>query len=227
MTNIVTPGAFVLASILTSYPDSNFSDSITELLKDENIFLPLTLRIQLEDFCNNEQQIEDLRSEYISTFDQSKSLNPLYETEYGRERAMFKANELSDISGFYKAFGFELDPEAGREMFDHISVELEFYSLLLMKHLYLQECKDLEGCSIIYDGMKKFMDSHLGRFVPAILERDGVKNSIFYKDAFEWIKEIISLECSRLEIKPEIATWFSSQAEGENMCCGGTVGINK
>jgi hypothetical protein len=75
--------------------------------------------------------------------------------------------------------------------------------------------------------MKKFMDSHLGRFVPAILEREGVKSSATYSTIFKWIEKIVVEECSRIGVNPEVATWLSSQAEGENMCCGGTVAINK
>jgi nitrate reductase assembly molybdenum cofactor insertion protein NarJ len=59
---------------------------------------------------------------------------------------MFKATELSDIAGFYRAFGFEMNQEGDRDMVDHISVELEFYSLLMMKYLYLNKANDLMGC---------------------------------------------------------------------------------
>lgn len=223
----IMPGSFVLASILTSYPDSDYQKSISELLEDESISLPTELKVRLEHLVMNPSSIDDLRSEYIAIFDQAKSLNPLYETEYGRERAMFKANELSDIAGFYRAFGFEMNQEGDRDMVDHISVELEFYSLLLMKCLYLQQAQDLNGCEIVHDGMKKFMDSHLGRFVPAILERDGVKASETYSGIFAWVEEVVAAECLRIGVSPETAKWFSSQAEGENMCCGGTVAMNK
>lgn len=222
-----TPGPFVLASVLSSYPDADFQQSVNELLEDESIVLPEDLREQLQQLVANVSSVDDLRSDYIAIFDQAKSLNPLYETEYGRERAMFKANELSDIAGFYRAFGFEMSQEGDRDMVDHISVELEFYSLLLMKHIYLQGIEDRDGCEVVYDGMRKFMDSHLGRFVPAILERDGVKSSDSYRSIFKWVEEIVIRECSRIGVRPETAKWFASQIEGENMCCGGTVAINK
>lgn len=215
-------GSFVLASILTGYPDTNFRSSIVELQKDESIELSENLKERLRGLADDEQSIDDLRSEYIAIFDQSKSLNPLYETEYGRERAMFKAKELSDIAGFYQAFGFELDPDANREMIDHISVELEFYSLLLMKYLYLQDTGDVEGRDITYDGMQKFMLSHLGRFVPAILEREGLQSSPFYIEVFQWLEKIVAVECDRLKVEPEKISWFSSQAGDEEIRCGGT-----
>lgn len=223
--NNINPGPFVLASILTSYPDSDFQTSIKDLLEDENIVLPMDLNKSLVQLALNSEMIDNLRSDYISIFDHAKSLNPLYETEYGRARAMFKTNELSDIAGFYRAFGFEINLDAGKDMMDHISVELEFYSLLLMKHLYLQECQDINGCAIVFDGMKKFMESHLGRFVPAILEREGVKSSDFYFQVFTWIEKIVNEECMRIGITPDVAKWFSSETEGESITCGGTVSI--
>ncbi len=221
------PGPFVLASILTSYPDSDFQNSLTELLQDSSIELPDSLGEMLQMLAKDSRAVDNLRSEYIAIFDQSKSLNPLYETEYGRERAMFKAAELSDIAGFYRAFGFEMNQEGERDMVDHVSVELEFYSLLMMKFLYLKEANDLVGCEIVEDGMKKFMDSHLGRFVAAILERDGVRASDSYNKIIQWVAGLVDQECRRIGVSPELAKWFSSQGATEEVCCGGSVGINK
>lgn len=222
------PGPFVLASLLSSYPDLEFSEGVRFFLQDEQVQIPQLLRELVQKAIANEDSLNDLRSEYIAIFDHAKNLNPLYETEYGRERAMFKANELADIAGFYHAFGFELDQENGtREMPDHISVELEFYSLLMMKHLFLQEEDDFNGCEIVFDGMKKFMESHLGRFVSAIIDRPGVVESEFYYNVFVWIKSIVEAECGRLQISPDKATWFASQTEGEKMCCGDSVPVQQ
>lgn len=226
MENIKTktnPGPFVLASILTSYPDENFQFSLSQMLDDESIILPSSLQQKLRELSANADGVNDLRSEYISIFDQSKSLNPLYETEYGRERAMFKATELSDIAGFYQAFGFEMNTQGDRDMVDHISVELEFYSLLMMKLIYLLESNDSNGCEIVLDGMKKFMSSHLGRFVGAVSEREGVKTSEIYSCIFKWVDEIVDQECHRIEVCPDKAKWLGSQSETEEVCCGGTA----
>lgn len=222
------PGAMVLASLISSYPDQDFSEGVQVLVDDPRVLLPNDLREKLRQISRDENLLNELRSEYIAVFDHAKTLNPLYETEFGRERAMFKANELSDVAGFYRAFGFELDQLGGtREMVDHVSVELEFYSLLMMKHLYLQEIGDLNGCEIVFDGMKKFMKDHLGRFVGAIAERPGVVESESYRQIFDWIGEVVSQECQRIGVTPERATWFASQVEGEKMCCGDTVPLNK
>lgn len=217
-------GPFVMGSLLTSYPNENFVESVGMLLEDSSIWLPEDLRSNLVSILTSDVWLQDLRSEYISVFDHSKSLNPLYETEYGRERAMFKAKELADIAGFYRAFGFELNPEGGgQEMVDHVSVELEFYSLLLMKLQYLSEMQDQNGVEIVFDATKKFMQDHLGRFVAAILDREGVQKSSFYKMVFSWLAELIEQECQRLQVHPDKVQWLASQVEEEEVSCGATV----
>lgn len=223
----VNPGPFVLASVLSGYPDQQFPESVSSFLNEENSGLSENLRALLSEVIEKKDGVDDLRSEYIALFDHSKNLNPLYESEYGRERALFKANELSDIAGFYRAFGFELSEQGARDMVDHVSVELEFYGLLAMKVRHLIDQQDHKGVEIVQDGMKKFMESHLGRFVPAILEREGVKNSRIYWEIFSWIDDVIKKECTRLEVKPERASWFCSQAEQEGMCCGSSVPLGK
>jgi nitrate reductase assembly molybdenum cofactor insertion protein NarJ len=223
----INPGPFVLASVITVYPDAQFQNAVGELLEDDTIQISQELRARLVKLASDSSEVDQLRSEYIAIFDHSKSLNPLYETEYGRERAMFKATELADIAGFYLAFGFEMHEDGAREMVDHLSVELEFYSLLLMKYLYLKGVEDREGCEIVFDGMKKFMDRHLGRFVSAILQRDGVRFSEHYREVLSWVNEIIENECARIGVDPEKATWITGQAEPEEVCCGGSVAMKQ
>ena len=215
---------FVLASLISSYPDELFAEYTTALLHDEDLSLPEDFRNILFQVVQSEETINDLRSEYIDIFDRSKELNPLYETEYGRERAMFKANELSDISGFYKAFGFNLGGDGlTKEMPDHLSVEFEFYSLLIMKSEHLAAVADTEGCDIVLDARKKFLKDHLGRFVHSIGERPGVQSSPIYSKILNWCSEIVADEANNLEITLEKATWFASQTEKDAVCCGAEV----
>ncbi len=227
-TALASPAPFLLASLITSYPDSHFAEYTATVLVDADLSLPVEVRGKIEDALQNINKLDDLRSEYIDVFDRSKELNPLYETEYGRERAMFKANELSDIAGFYKAFGFDMGgDEVTKEMPDHLSVELEFYSLLTMKYAHLHEIGDLAGCEIVLDAQKKFLKDHLGRFVSSISERPGVKTSDFYSTILKWCADLVDEEAKRLEVNLEPATWFASQAEGDSVCCGSATIFTK
>lgn len=227
MNQNTSTGLFVLASLISSYPGPEFGSHLSTLLDDESVQVPTDLRSMLCDLANSEERTNELRSSYIEIFDHSKSLNPLYETEYGRERLMFKANELSDISAFYQAFGFELDQEAQKEMLDHISVELEFYSLLKMKLAHQNDVEDQNGIKVVGDGMQKFLKDHLGRFSSAILERPGVQANEYYTAVFLWIDALLKRECSNLNIRPEIVQWLSSGEKEDSVCCGGTVSLDK
>ncbi len=217
----------VLASLISSYPESEFQEHLSTLLSDELLDIPSELRQKLVSLSSSENLVNELRSSYIEIFDHSKSLNPLYETEYGRERSMFKANELADIAAFYRAFGFELDSEGQKEMLDHVSVELEFYSLMKMKLAHLQQIGDKEGVEIVTDGMQKFLKDHLGRFPSAIATRQGVMANEFFAVAFEWINKLVESECLRFGVKPEAVKWLASDNNEDSICCGGSVSINK
>lgn len=229
--------AFVLASILSAYPDDTFFENVNLLLEDKSLekltrgFLEELLakiRSSLDLISKTKDGIDELRSEYIDLFDRGRQVNSLYETEYGRERAMVKGNELVDIAGFYRAFGFEIGAEDVRaEMVDHVAVELEFYALLVLKSELLTQSFDANGEEIVLDARKKFLKSHLGRFVGAICERPGVVESSFYSAVFQFCRDLIQGECERLNITVEKEHWISPQAETGDISCGGSVGCLK
>lgn len=214
------PAPFVLASVLMSYPMDDNSENIRVLLQDSDLEMPEDVKKMILNKISAEN-IQDLQSEYIAIFDNGRTANPIYETEYDRRRAMAKGNELSDIAGFYHAFGFELDSSAeGMEMLDHVGIELEFYSLMLMKQIHLQECKDEQGVEIVEDGRKKFLQAHLGRFVGAISRRPGVENSDFYSRIFNWGAKLVDEECKNLNLEVVPADWIDSEKiKDEDMNC--------
>lgn len=215
------PAPFVLASMLTSYPMDYIPGNIPVLLEDEGVAMPEDLRAFILE-RTSKANIPDLQSEYIAIFDSGRGSNPIYETEYDRRRAMAKGNELSDIAGFYKAFGFELDSNLeGMEMLDHVGIELEFYSLMLMKEIHLKETGDGQGVEICMDARKKFLKAHLGRFVGAIGRRPGVVASEFYSRIFGWCAQLIDDECRKLEIEVIPADWVDGESlKEEDMKCG-------
>ncbi len=228
MENKFKTSEFILASLLTSYPDEAFSEDVQLLLEEKTDFLPKKLRTDVETIVKNEERINDLRSEYLALFDSGRGVAPLYETEYGRQRAFFKANELSAISGFYHAFGFELGgEESAREMPDHISVELEFYALLLLKQEHLEVAADAKGIETVASAREKFLRDHLGRFVSSILERPGVGESETYGDILRFVEDLVQSECIALGVAPERAAWIAGENEAGEVTCGGTVGCLK
>jgi nitrate reductase assembly molybdenum cofactor insertion protein NarJ len=234
--NITTPApAFILASLLSSYPDANFTQNIGLLLSDDELREAgervldnewLSLEQNLVELISAESNVDAVRSEYIELFDRGRSTNSLYETEYGRARAAVKGNELVDIAGFYRAFGLNLDSdETQREMLDHIGVELEFYGLLLLKQNALAELNDVEGQEIVLDARKKFLLSHLGAFAPALLSRPGIVESSHYSKVFNYCCRLVADECELLDVKPEPISWTGlSEKESADVSCGGSAG---
>ncbi len=229
--------AFIFASLLAAYPGDRFRDDLGQLVGSGDLLTeesgPLResfnrVRARLADILDNQQALDDLRSEYINLFDRGRQTNSLYETEYGRERAMVKGNQLVDIAGFYKAFGLETGGDGVQaEMIDHVAVQLEFYALLAMKSEVLSENGDALGVEIVLDGQKKFLTSHLGRFIGAICERPGVASSPFYLAIFEYCRDLVSYECERLGVEAEPENWISGQSDLGEVSCGGSVGCTK
>src|SRR3972149_5103026 len=66
---------------------------------------------------------------------------PPDETEYGEDSVFLPAQEMSDLAGFFRAFGLRLDP-AGHERIDHISCECEFLLFLARKEAFAGESAD-------------------------------------------------------------------------------------
>lgn len=224
--------AFRIASVITSYPDENF-ESICNESKDlgkvasfcKNISSEKWEQVEvvLNKLSTKEIEFDDVRSEYIDIFDRGRTENSLYETEYGRERAMVKTNELADLSGFYKAFGLDNDSQdVISEMADHVSVELEFYAFLLLKQIYLDENKIEEGSEVVFEGRKNFMRDHLGRFASSIQNRPAVIESEIYSPVFKWLSDLVDTECEYLDVKPEKVDWIYGQSEPETVQCAVT-----
>jgi TorA maturation chaperone TorD len=186
-------------------------------------FAPLVTKVKRA--FNDRIALDDLRSEYIDVFDRGRQVTSLYETEYGRERAMVKGPQLVDIAAFYRSFGFETGGEGVQaEMIDHVSVELEFYALLCLKYGALERRGDSEGMDVVLDGRRKFLRAHLARFIGAVADRPGVQASPYFSSVFEYCKALVMSECDRLGVEVEAESWLAPPVEAEEMSCGGSVG---
>ena len=111
---------------------------------------------------------EELRLEYDRLFRLSEIW--LYGAEYTAENEFQRANELSDISGFYRAFGLQVDKERP----DALSCELEFMHYLIYKELYCLKknlSKAQVKAKICQDAQKKFFKTHLYPAAKKIVEK--------------------------------------------------------
>lgn len=225
--------SFILASLLSTYPDEKAVENIELIVKDAELFTrsrPAVYQVlepllkKLKNIMADRIALDDLRSEYIDIFDRGRHVTSLYETEYGRARAMVKGTQLVDVAGFYRSFGFETGGEGVQaEMIDHVSVELEFYALLCLKYEALSDAGDRVGMETVLDGRRKFLSTHLGRFVEAICDRPGVQNSPYFSAVFTFCRDLVLDECKRLNATVDAEKWIAAPVEAEEMNCGGSI----
>ena len=88
---------------------------------------------------------------------------PSHEMAYTAQNIFQETEDLSDLAGFFRAFGLELTE---RERPDHISVELEFMYVLTYKEAYALLHHGGEKARFCRTVQRKFMDDHLGRWAP-------------------------------------------------------------
>ena len=92
-----------------------------------------------------------------------------YETELGLPHEFRQSQEMADIAGFYRAFGFNIGGKV-RERPDHLSAELEFMHILALKEAYAAENGVAEHVEICVEAQRKFLQEHLGQWVGLFAE---------------------------------------------------------
>lgn len=103
-------------------------------------------------FFKDEGECKKRRGEYDHLFRHSEIW--LYGAEYIAENEFQRARILSDIAGFYKAFGLETDKDRP----DMLVSELEFMYYLLYKEI---NAPDNQKAAICQDAQRKFFNEHL------------------------------------------------------------------
>jgi DMSO reductase family type II enzyme chaperone len=106
--------------------------------------------------------LKELQAAFRHGFGAAGSL--CYETEYGLPHEFRQAQELADISGFYRAFGFDIGG-AVRERPDHLAVELEFLHVLALKEAHALLHGVAEQVEVCVAAQAKFLGEHLGAWV--------------------------------------------------------------
>jgi DMSO reductase family type II enzyme chaperone len=149
---------------------------------------------------------DEFESNYVAAFGHTaRGECPLNEIEYGDIKAdpLFQPHRLADLGAFYSAFGLELAEDAD-ERADHISIELEFMSVLAAKETYAFEHQlDSEHFAICRDTQKKFLREHLGRWVPAFTRRlERLFGETTLGALAQFTGAFINVECRAIGVAP-------------------------
>ncbi len=142
----------------------------------------------------------------------------IHETEYDPLVAVRKGHELADILGFYTAFGFRLR-EGQSELPDHLAVELEFVSLLLLKLLYARQHAMAEPAEVTHKAIASFLRDHLGRWVEAFAEAvDQARAFLAYGVLARIVRDFVGEECRLMGIDPIPISGSPRRGEEEVVC---------
>jgi DMSO reductase family type II enzyme chaperone len=140
---------------------------------------------------------------------------PPCETIYTAKHVFQETQDLSDISGFYRAFGLEM---GDKERLDHITVELEFMHFLTYKEAYAQTHHGPAKARLCRKFQRKFMRDHLGRWAVEFARRLGQKaNGGYFGCVSSVLETFLKADIAFLRVAPETVqvspTWRNSAPE--------------
>lgn len=147
---------------------------------------------------------------------------PPYETEYGEDSLFQPPQEMSDLAGFYGAFGLVLR-SSEHERIDHISCECEFMLFLARKEAYALVQNDASMLQETRRTTRLFLRHHLGRWAPAFGRRLARRDpGGFYGGLGELLVAFVTQECARVGVPagPELLRLRSTSLGDVPMACG-------
>ena len=130
---------------------------------------------------------------------------PPYEMYFSGSHIWQQTQDLSDISGFYKAYGIEIEEDkTSSRRWDHIAVELEFLHFLTYKLAYaIENCSEEEQESCL-SAKKKFLYAHIGRWIKAFSVSVVKKTpEDFYRQAATLATAFVHIEMTKLSVDAE------------------------
>ncbi len=126
---------------------------------------------------------------------------PPYEMYYSGSQIWQQTQDLSDISGFYKAYGIEIEENTTTSRWDHVGVELEFLHFLTYKLAYAIENHSEEERESCMSAKKKFLYAHLGRWIKAFSTTVVKKTpEDFYRQAATLASIFVHIEMVKLSV---------------------------
>ncbi|GMW03180.1 MAG: hypothetical protein AMXMBFR84_43150 [Candidatus Hydrogenedentota bacterium] len=170
---------------------------------------------------------EAIRNAYVRLFGHTaRGQVPPYETEYGTGGPFTQPQEMSDIVGFYRAFGLDVDP-VKRERLDHISCECEFMCFLCAREVRAVESNDENTAEAVQRAQRLFLRDHLGAFARTFFADLSRQPAAPWHAAIAGLgARFIDAECERFElaISPAYLTLRPIEEVAVPMACGSCDG---
>lgn len=197
--------------------------AVTALANPQLTLAATSVREQLE--TTHSENYHDL---YVATFGHAaRGPVPMNEIEFGELRAdaLFQPHRLADLAAFYRAYGLEIGEDAG-ERHDHLSVELEFMSVLAAKEAYAMNGNaNADALAACRESHRDFLREHIGRWTPGfarvLIAHTGPCLLATYASL---LRVFIESECARFAVPAGSTDLVVRQVdeEAESICdsCG-------
>jgi nitrate reductase assembly molybdenum cofactor insertion protein NarJ len=208
------------------YPTENWVEDLP-LLRDvlAEVNLPVAWNFQLAAW---DYSLESLQAEHRLAFGLTGSL--CYETEFGLPHEFRQSQELADIAGFYRAFGFQMGGPV-RERPDHLAVELEFMYVLALKEAYAGENGTAEQVEICQEAQAGFLQDHLGQWIglfaqslahSSAVRSDRPGETALYPALAQLAVDLVHADAARLgiELKPRQLAGIHPTPLAPDLACG-------
>ncbi len=139
---------------------------------------------------------------------------PVYELSWLPAGDFASEQELSDIGGFYRAFGVSVGPM--RERLDHMAIELEFLAYAAHMEAEAERGGSLSLRDVSRRAQRSFLRDHLGRWAPAFFERMEARAPAgFYRELARFGARCVAQLVEELEIEPALRVVVDSGALAE------------
>lgn len=171
---------------------------------------------------------EELHDEWVSLFgvEEGRTVSP-YELTYLPGPLMTNIRKLADLSGFYEAFGLEVNPR-WNDRRDHLCYLLEFLATLSIREAYLRVEGDDRGVAIVCDARCQFLEDHLGRWYWRFTDEVSQRTDGFYAVLADLLAAVVEDEIGRFELEPawvpddpEVTEWTEDIFGDSGRDCGG------
>jgi TorA maturation chaperone TorD len=151
--------------------------------------------------------IDELREQYERVFGLVHAREcPPYETEYHQTiEPFFRAQQLADVAGFYRAFGLR-ESCANPDRPDHVALELEFMAFLVMKGRLAYRGDEPDSGqheAVCADAERQLFRDHLAWWLPSFVS--GLRRKAdggMFGAAAQVLAAFLPVERARFQIAP-------------------------